>query len=77
MGAGATMGKREIALKYLYTEQRKAKISLGRAENRPNVDDSEILNLNAKLAAIDWLIPLALAAKEESDEKKPHYPEIS
>ena len=56
------MTTREAALKLLYTQQKEAKIALGRAENRPGVTLEELNNLHTKLAAIDWLLPLAIAA---------------
>ena len=57
------MGDKQKALEFLYREQRAAKIALGRAEDKPNVTAEEITNLEKKIAAIDWLIPLAI--KEE------------
>lgn len=58
------MTTREAALRMLYTQQKEAKIALGRAENRPGVTLEEINNLHTKLAAIDWLLPLAISADE-------------
>ena len=58
---------REEALRFLYKQLREAKISLGRAENRPGVKQEELDNLERKIAVIDWLIPLAIKAKEDGE----------
>lgn len=58
------MTTRERALKFLYTQLRAAKIALGNAETRPGVTREELDNLEAKIEAIDWLIPLAIKEKE-------------
>jgi hypothetical protein len=60
-----TTNNREEALRFLYKQLREAKIALGRAENRPGVKQEELDNLERKIAVIDWLIPLAIKAKEE------------
>lgn len=57
------MSDRQKALDYLYHELKCAKVALGRAERKQNVTAEEITNLENKIAAIDWLIPLAI--KEE------------
>lgn len=56
---------RDDALRFLYRELKSAKIALGRAETRPGVTDEELENLERKVAAIDWIIPLVIMAKEE------------
>ena len=53
----------EKALSFLYRELRAAKIALGQAEGRKGVTPEELLNLENRIEAIDWLIPLVL--KEE------------
>lgn len=59
---------KETALFFLYRDLRKLKTDLGRAESKANVDPQEIGSLQAHIAVVDWLIPLAIAAKDE-DEK--------
>lgn len=61
------MTSQEKALSFLYGELRKAKIALGRAEGKPNANPEEIENLQSKIEAIDWLIPIAI--KETENEK--------
>ena len=56
---------RDDALRFLYKELKSAKIALGRAETRPGVTDEEIANLERKVAAIDWILPLVI--KEDAD----------
>lgn len=56
---------REDALRFLYKSLKDAKNALGRAEGRPGVTAEELDNLERKIAAIDWIIPLVIAAKEE------------
>ena len=56
---------REDALRFLYKNLRDAKFALGRAENRPNVKQEELDNLQRKIAVMDWIIPLVIQAKEE------------
>ena len=56
---------REDALRFLYRELKAAKIALGRAETRPGVTADELENLERKIAAIDWILPLVISAKEE------------
>lgn len=55
----------EDALRFLYKHLREAKIALGMAENRPGVTREELDNLERKIAAIDWMIPLVINAEEE------------
>ena len=55
----------EDALHFLYKQLREAKIALGRAENRPGVTQEELDNLERKIAAIDWMIPLVINAEVE------------
>lgn len=50
------MTTQEKALSFLYGEQRKAKIALGRAEGKPNVQREEIESLQSKIEAIDWIL---------------------
>jgi hypothetical protein len=50
------MTTQEKALSFLYGELRKAKIALGRAEYKPNVDREELENLQSKIDAIDWIL---------------------
>ena len=51
------------ALHYLYKNQKRAKFSLARAEEKPRHRHEEISDLENKLEVLDWLI--ALAIKEE------------
>lgn len=62
------MTEKENALRYLYSQLKAAKISLGRAETRPNVGTDELVNLQLKIAALDWLIPLAIKTDDEGEE---------
>ena len=62
---------REKALKWLYSELKAAKIALGRAEGRTGDNTLEIGNLNAKIDAIDWLIPLAIKAEDGAIKHMP------
>ena len=55
------------ALEYLYRELKRAKISLGQAENRPGVTIEELETLRNKILVLDYLTPLVLAAKEEEN----------
>lgn len=48
------------ALDYLYRSQKKAKIDLGRVENKPGRTSVEIENINRKLEILDWLIGVAI-----------------
>lgn len=61
----ATM--RETALFFLYRDLKKLKIDLGHAENKRNVDPQELGNIKAHIAAVDWMIPLVIAAKEDAE----------
>lgn len=61
----ATNEGNEDALRFLCKSLKEAKIALGRAESRPGVTQEEIENLERKIAAIDWMIPLVMSAKEE------------
>lgn len=56
---------RDDALRFLYRELKSAKIALGRAESRPGVTAEELANLERKIAAIDWILPLVI--KEDDD----------
>ena len=60
-----TTNKREDALRFLYKHLRDSKVALGHAENRPGVKQEELDNLQRKIAAIDWIIPLVIKAQEE------------
>lgn len=60
-----TTNKREEALRFLYKHLRESKIALGHAENRPGVKQEELDNLQRKIAAIDWIIPLVIKAQED------------
>lgn len=60
-----TTNKREDALRFLYKHLRESKIALGHAETRPGVKQEELDNLERKIAAIDWMIPLVIKAQEE------------
>lgn len=51
---------RENALSFLYRELRAAKIALGHAESKPNVSREELENLQKRIDAIDWMIPIVI-----------------
>lgn len=51
---------RDNALSFLYRELRVAKIALGRAEGRPGVTWEELDNLQKKIDAIDWILPIVI-----------------
>ena len=51
------------SLHYLYKEQKNAKLSLARAEDKPRHRHEEISELQNKLEVLDWLI--AVAIKED------------
>lgn len=50
------MTTEEKALSFLYGELRRAKIALGRAEYKSNVNPEELENLQSKIEAIDWIL---------------------
>lgn len=56
---------RDAALKYIYTEKRKAKIALGQAETRHGVTQEELDNLQQRIEVLEWLEPLVINAEEE------------
>ncbi len=58
------MTTKEAALQYLYSQLKASKIALSKAEVRKGVTDEEIANLKTKIAALDWLIPLAIREEE-------------
>lgn len=60
------MANRKLALEWLYGELRKTKIAFGQAESRHGVKQEELDNLERKITAIDWVIPLVI--KEDDDE---------
>lgn len=64
------MTKKENALRYLYSHLKATKISLDRALVRPNVTPEEIENLQLKIAALDWLIPVAIRTDDEGGEEQ-------
>lgn len=49
---------RETAQQELYRRQKRLKIILGNAEQRPGVTQAELDNIRRKLDIIDYLIPL-------------------
>lgn len=51
---------RDNALSFLYRELRAAKIALGRAEGRPGVTREELDNLQKRIDAIDWILPIVI-----------------
>lgn len=55
---------RNAALKFIYTEKRKAKQSLGQAENRPGVKQEELDNLRQRIEVLEWLEPIVLKEEE-------------
>ena len=65
---GVMTNNREDALRFLYKHLKDAKIALGRAENRPNVKQEELANLERKIAVMDWIIPLVIKADDGGAE---------
>jgi len=57
---------KQASLRWLYGELRKAKIALGRAEEKPGVKREELEALERKTAVIDWIIPIVI--REEDNE---------
>lgn len=55
---------RDNALSFLYRELRAAKIALGHAESKTNVSREELENLQKKIDAIDWMIPIVMKEDE-------------
>lgn len=51
---------KELALKYLYRQLKKARFSLGEAESKQNVDVDEIANLKIKIDVLEWLSGVAI-----------------
>lgn len=54
---------REIALKWLYKELKKAKVALGHAEWKPNVNHQELDDLRGRIDILEYLCGLVI--KEE------------
>lgn len=61
------MTTQEKALSFLYGELRKAKIALGRAEGKPNVQREEIESLQSKIEAIDWILGKYFEGEKKCD----------
>lgn len=57
---------KEKALAYLYRELRAARIALGRAESKPNVQQKELDDLNSRIELLEWTASLVL--KEDSKD---------
>jgi hypothetical protein len=47
---------REKALKWLYGQLRRKRISLGRAEGKPNVSPLEMESIQESIEIIEWII---------------------
>ena len=58
---------RENALSFLCRELRAAKIALGHAESKPNVRHEELDNLQNRIDAIDWMIPIVIREDEHDN----------
>ena len=58
------MTTKEAALGFLYKQLKEARIAHGKAETRPGVTREELDNLQAKIDAIEWLLPFAIAADD-------------
>lgn len=54
---------RDEALKYLYKQLKKARITLAFAESKPGTTQKELDNIQRKIDVLEWLIQVAL--KEE------------
>ena len=52
---------REKALNWLYGQLRRKRISLGKAEDKPNVDALELESLQSSIEIIEWIIGEVLA----------------
>lgn len=48
------------ALQYLYKKLKHARISLGRAEEKPNATAEEIARLQNKIEILEWLSAIVL-----------------
>ena len=57
----------EIALKWLYTQLKKKRIALGRAEEKGN--SHEVDDINRTIDIIEWIIS-AVLEKENKDGKQ-------
>lgn len=57
----------EIALKWLYTQLKKKRIALGRAEEKRN--SHEVDDINRTIDIIEWIISVVLE-KENEDGKQ-------
>ena len=55
---------REKALEWVEKQIRKTRISIGHAEQKPNVPRAEIDQLYRKLEILEWISQLVLGAKE-------------
>ena len=56
---------RDEAFTWVEKQIRKTRISIGHAEQKPGVDDSEVKQLYKKLGILEWISQLVLGAKEE------------
>jgi hypothetical protein len=59
---------RETALKWLYGQLRRKRISLGRAEDKPNVSPLEMESLQESIEIIEWIIGKVLEGGEDVEE---------
>lgn len=57
---------REKALNWLYGQLRKKRISLGKAERKPNAAAAEIESLESAIEAIEWIIGVVLEGKDDA-----------
>ncbi len=60
------MMNRETALNWLYGQLRKKRISLGKAERKPNAAVAEIESLESAIEAIEWIIGVVLEGKDDA-----------
>ena len=56
---------RERAFKWVEKQIRKTRISIGHAEQKPNISHDEVDNLYTTLETLEWISQLVLGAKEE------------
>lgn len=58
---------KEKALAYLYRELRAARIALGRAESKPNVQQKELDDLNSRIELLEWTAAVVLKEDDNAD----------
>lgn len=57
---------RETALKWLYSQLRRKRIALGKAEDKMNVSPLELESLASAIEVIEWIIGVVLEGKDDA-----------